>query len=123
MKKTFPSCCIPVVALSLAKAQVAKSDFTRNINLLNSDINRGNNDPAADAYDILEQMMRKQIAYLTSIVNAPANKYSASVLITMECNLTTNKTLYNKIVTLRTNLTGNETALHNYLNQFAATLN
>jgi hypothetical protein len=122
MKKTFPTCCIPTVALCLAKAQVAKSDFTRNINLLCSYINKGYNDQAADAYSILEKMMSKQIAYLTSIVNGPANKYPAGVSKTTKDDLATDKTLYNKIVTLRTNPTGNGTALLNYLNQFAATL-
>jgi hypothetical protein len=122
MKKTFPTYCISTVALCLAKAQVAKSDFTRNIYLFSSYINKGYNDQAADAYSILEQMMSKQIAHLTSIVNAPANKYPAGVSKTMMNTLATNKTLYNKIVPLSTNLTGNETALLNYLNQFAATL-
>jgi hypothetical protein len=80
MKKNLLICFVFTVVLSHATAQVSKSDFTRNINLLTTFINQKNSNGEANVYGMLDGMMSNQINYLNSDINPLTKKYSADTL-------------------------------------------
>jgi hypothetical protein len=79
MKNILLLCCILAVAHSPATAQVSKSDFTKNINLLTTSINQKNSN-TANVYGILDGLMSSQINYLNSDINILTKKYSVDTL-------------------------------------------
>jgi hypothetical protein len=77
MKYLLISCCILIMALNDALAQVTKFAFTQKVNTLSLFISQKNTSGESNVCSILDNMMMNQINYLNSNIISRAKKYSA----------------------------------------------
>jgi hypothetical protein len=77
MKHILLTCCILAAALSHANAQLSKSDFTRNINALNTAITQKNFMVQKTTFDQLSMQMSGEINFLHYQIKPLQAKYVA----------------------------------------------
>jgi hypothetical protein len=75
MKNLLLTCCLVIAALSVAKAQVPKSNFNAGVNELSLFIKKKNVVGMNNCFNGLNEMMNTQIAYLTSTNNTLTRRY------------------------------------------------
>ena len=113
-------CTVGSVSRSTAQVtHVSASDFTTQVNLLDSYIAAGNTTGTNSTWNTLHNMMVQVLSYTKNSINTagtPADKAAFETL------MKTQRNIYGTILSLKTDFVANRTLLHTKLVAFDATI-
>ncbi len=110
---------VSVQRLSAQVTHIAATDFTTQVNLLDSYIAAGNTTAAQTEWTTVHNMMIAVLSYTKNSIKDAATEADKASYRTI---MTNQRDLYQTIWTLKSDLTANRAALHSKLGEFDLTI-